>query len=84
MNKVLKVLYKKLFEQITKKLILNRYIEIEIQQLCKEPDIVAVLKYRRMIWASHLWRSVISLMNMELKWKHHGKIPFYGPKNKID
>ncbi|VVC27522.1 Hypothetical protein CINCED_3A024446 [Cinara cedri] len=44
---------------------------IEIQQLYKEPQIVAVLKYRRMSWAGHVWRSN-GLMKQVLEWKPQG------------
>ncbi|KAL4152688.1 hypothetical protein QTP88_000521 [Uroleucon formosanum] len=54
---------------------------IEIQQLYKEPDIVAVLKNRRMAWAGHVWRSN-GLMKEVLKWKPQGKRPLGRPKQR--
>ncbi|VVC33079.1 Hypothetical protein CINCED_3A019245 [Cinara cedri] len=54
---------------------------IEIQQLYKEPDIVAVLKNRRMVWAGHVWRSN-GLMKEVLKWKPQGKRPLVRSKHR--
>jgi len=54
---------------------------IEIQQLYKEPDIVAVLKNRRMAWAGHVWRSN-GLMKEVLKWKPQGKRTLGRPKQR--
>ncbi|VVC39984.1 Hypothetical protein CINCED_3A016140 [Cinara cedri] len=54
---------------------------IEIQQLYKEPDIVAVLKNRRMTWAGHIWRSN-GLMKEVLKWKPQGKRALGRPKQR--
>ncbi|XP_050532870.1 uncharacterized protein LOC126900871 [Daktulosphaira vitifoliae] len=54
---------------------------IELQQLCKEPDIVAVLRYRRITWAGHVWRSN-SLMKAVLKWKPSGERPLGRPKQR--
>ncbi|VVC44163.1 Hypothetical protein CINCED_3A017807 [Cinara cedri] len=54
---------------------------IEIQKLYKEPDIVAVLKNRRMAWAGHVWRSN-GLMKEVLKWKPQGKRPLGKPKQR--
>lgn len=54
---------------------------IEIQQLYKELDIVAVLKNKRMAWAGHVWRSN-GLMKEVLKWKPQGKRPLGRPKQR--
>ncbi|VVC46515.1 Hypothetical protein CINCED_3A024067, partial [Cinara cedri] len=44
---------------------------IEIQQLYKEPEIVAVLKNRRLAWAGHVWM-LNGLMKEVLEWKPQG------------
>ena len=56
---------------------------IEIQQLYKEPNIVAVLKNRRMAWAGHVWRTN-GLMKEVLKWKPQGKKTTWQAKTKVD
>jgi len=56
---------------------------MEIQQLYKEPDIVAALKYRRMAWAGHVWRSN-SLVENGFKMETPGEKTTWQTETKVD
>lgn len=65
-KRILRRIYRPKKNNITQKYKIRS--NIEIQQLYKESDVAAVLRYSRMAWAGHVWRSN-SLMNAVLKIK---------------